>query len=76
MTTERQWQDIEQQDLLMLARNFAGQKTSVAEIRRFAGWGYNRAQIMAEMALECGVATRVTGTGGIVVTWSDTAKTQ
>jgi hypothetical protein len=72
MTTERQWQEIEKQNLLMLAKNFAGQKTSVADIQRYTRWGYNRSWRMAEMALGRGVATRVTGIGGMVVTWSDT----
>lgn len=57
---------IEKQDLVLVAKAFAGQKTSVDMVRKFGTWGYNRSVNLLEMAVELGVADRLEGAGGVV----------
>lgn len=70
MPTETDWSNIEQQDLLMLVKNFAGQKITVEMVQRTTEWGYNRSFNMLDMAVIEGLATLVPGQGPMEVVFN------
>ncbi len=72
MPTVNQWQEIERQDLIKLAKDLTGQETSVSDIQKHTQWGYNRSYRMAEMAIECEIAMLVHKKIGVTIEWLNT----
>jgi hypothetical protein len=65
MKHENRLRKIERQDLVMVAKTFAGQKTTIDRVQKYGGWGYNRSAYLLKIAVELGFAYQLERTDAV-----------